>query len=61
MTEYPNRGDLCCRCSKREVEVIEGYGDCETYVSPQCSSCNDRDIDHSRERAEWDYYHPKRS
>lgn len=42
---------ICNRCKKREVEVIDDF------VSSQCSQCNDRDIERTREREEWNYYH----
>lgn len=47
-----DRNRMCSRCKVRPVEVI-----CD-YVSPQCSTCNDRDIERNREREEWNYYHP---
>jgi hypothetical protein len=43
---------FCCRCKKRPVEVIDGWR------SSQCGPCNDRDIERTNERREWDYYHP---
>lgn len=45
-------GDLCLKCKKREVEVIDDW------VSTQCPNCNDLDIQHSQERREWNHYHP---
>lgn len=47
------RRDICQCCKKHEVEVIDDF------VSTQCSSCNDKDIERNRERDEWNYYHPK--
>jgi hypothetical protein len=43
---------LCKRCGKRPVEVIDDW------ASAQCSTCNDRDIERNQEREEWNYYHP---
>lgn len=47
----PRPGDICTRCKREEVEVIDDW------VSTQCPHCNDRDIERSRERTEWEYYH----
>lgn len=43
---------LCCRCKVNEVERIDDW------ESIQCTECNDRDIQRSDKRREWDYYHP---
>lgn len=43
----------CKRCGKQEVEEIEDW------ISDQCGSCNDRDIEKYNEKREWDYYHPR--
>lgn len=48
----PKPDDICCRCKKRPVEVIDDF------VSSQCGYCNDRDVERTRERDEWNYYHP---
>lgn len=62
MSKHPierlTRNSICMRCKRRPVEVIEGYGDIETYISPQCGSCNDGDIERNRERDEWNHFHP---
>lgn len=47
---------ICIKCKKREVE---DFGDGEDSL--QCGDCNDRDIKHSNERREWNYYHPGES
>ena len=41
----------CIRCKRWEVEQIDDW------ISDQCPSCNDRDIEHANERREWHYYH----
>jgi hypothetical protein len=47
------RRNELCQCCKREcVEIIDGWN------SSQCGRCNDRDIEYSNKRREWDYYHP---
>lgn len=45
--------ELCCRCKR---EPVEDFGDGEP--SWQCTHCNDKDIQRSENRREWDYYHP---
>jgi hypothetical protein len=44
---------ICRKCGRREVE---DFGDGEP--SNQCVECNDRDIERSNERREWNHYHP---
>lgn len=46
-------GDMCSRCHKSEVEVIDDW------VSSLCPNCADVEAEHYRERQEFDYYHPK--
>lgn len=48
---------ICCKCKKRPVEVIPEADDGADWISSQCGSCNDRDIEHANERREWNYYH----
>lgn len=44
---------ICCvKNCNREVEFAN-----DEYPSTQCSYHNDRDIEHARERAEWNEYH----
>jgi hypothetical protein len=43
---------LCRRCKREEVEVIDDW------ESVQCRRCNDRDIERTSRRQEWDHYHP---
>lgn len=50
--------DLCKKCSKYECESFDPINsDDEGYVSPYCIYCNDREIESSNERREWNYYH----
>jgi hypothetical protein len=44
---------MCCRC---KVRPVEDFGDGERSL--QCGQCNDRDIEHSEQRREWDHFHP---
>ncbi len=45
------------QCSRKNCgNEREGLHD--EYPSSQCCSCNDREIEDARERAEFDYYHP---
>lgn len=59
MNDRLTRASMCCKCKQRGIEIIEGYGDVETFFSPQCERCNNRDVEQANERREWDYYHPK--
>ena len=43
---------ICRKCKEREVE---DFGDGEP--SFQCGYCNDRDIERSNERRDWNYWH----
>lgn len=45
-------GDLCARCKKQEVEVIDDW------VSTLCPYCADREYEAYQERREFEYYHP---
>lgn len=47
---------ICVECKKRECEQFESYED-GTYYDDRCGYCNDRQIEHANERAEWNYYH----
>lgn len=42
----------CKRCGEFGVETLD------EWTSDQCPKCNDREIDHANERAEFRYYHP---
>lgn len=42
---------ICAKCNKNEVEQIDDW------VSKFCGHCNDRLIEKSNERREWDHYH----
>lgn len=44
--------ELCTRCKQYPVERIEDW------VSHLCPYCNDREIERSNRRREWDHYHP---
>lgn len=47
------RGVKCMNCGKNEVEQIDDW------VSAQCVECNNEEIEHAQERAEFHHYHPK--
>lgn len=53
MRNSPSPDDLCWRCKKRPVEVIDDF------VSTQCGSCNDREYERHQERREFEYFHPE--
>ncbi len=48
-----NFNHKCQRCGASEVEQIDDW------ISTQCPRCNDRDIDHANERAEFRAFHPE--
>lgn len=43
---------LCIECEIEPVEIIDDW------ESSYCPRCNDRLIERSNRRREWDYYHP---
>lgn len=43
---------ICAKCKVNPVEQID------EWVSNYCSFCNDRMIERSNKRREWDHFHP---
>jgi hypothetical protein len=44
---------VCVSCGSDD---LEHWGDGEYSI--RCYRCNDKEIEHSNRRREWDYYHP---
>lgn len=47
------RGDICPYCNKRE---LYSWGEVAFGI---CNPCADKQAERARERAEFEYYHPK--
>lgn len=52
MAETP----VCIECKVRECERFTDYEDGD-YYDTRCSYCNDKQIAHANERADWHRWH----